>query len=443
MIRSAAIYCILFLSWSCTDGDQRDNKRPNIILMMADDMGYECLSVNGSLSYQTPILDQLAANGIRFTQCHAQPLCTPSRVKIMTGRYNSHNYVDFGYLDVKEQTFGNVLRDAGYKTAVAGKWQLNGVNTDEPGSQDQNRPDHFGFDEYCLWWFTERGPRYANPKIVQNGELLDKTIDDYGPDVVSDFILDFIGRHKEVPFFVYYPMILVHSPFQPTPDSPEWKDVDRRMEKDDRYFKDMVEYTDKIVGKIITKLKELELDDKTMVLFTGDNGTHASLVTKTVNGTYPGGKGRLKDNGTHVPFVVHWPRGIKDAGRSSEDLVEFSDFLPTFAVAAGVAIPESTDGRSFYQLLTADSYTPRESIFIHYYPRTQEVSQRSGCFVRTSDYKLYSDGRFFNMKSDKWEDNSLDMGSLSEQQQLVFNALKKELSNKVVWDFSTPHRVKE
>ena len=145
-------------------------KSPNIILIMSDDMGYECLSCNGSTSYSTPELDKLAAEGIRFTHCYSQPKCTPSRVKIMTGKYNYKNYIDFGYLDPGEQTFGNILRDAGYKTMVAGKWQLNGVNTNEPECGDLQRPDHFGFDEYCLWWLDEKGPRYVNPRIVQNGK---------------------------------------------------------------------------------------------------------------------------------------------------------------------------------------------------------------------------------------------------------------------------------
>ena len=140
-------------------------------------MGYECLSCNGSLSYSTPELDKLAENGLRFTHCYSQPLCTPSRVKIMTGRYNSNNYVDFGYLDVNEQTFGNIVQDAGYKTMIAGKWQLNGVNSQEEGYMDLNRPYQFGFDEYCLWWLTQPGPRYAQPVIVQNGIPMETTID--------------------------------------------------------------------------------------------------------------------------------------------------------------------------------------------------------------------------------------------------------------------------
>ncbi|MDX1284821.1 MAG: sulfatase-like hydrolase/transferase, partial [Draconibacterium sp.] len=214
------ISLLILLFTACSDSNKEQlkesNNRPNIILLMNDDMGYECLSCNGSTSYSTPVLDKLAREGMRFTNCYSQPLCTPSRVKIMTGKYNCNNYIDFGFLDPTQKTFGNILQDAGYKTLVAGKWQLNGVNTKEPNCEDPNRPYHFGFDEYCLWWFTSKGPRYANPAIVVNKEPIETTIDDYGPDVVSDYIIDFIERNQNEPFFVYYPMILVHSPFQPT-----------------------------------------------------------------------------------------------------------------------------------------------------------------------------------------------------------------------------------
>jgi len=142
---------------------------------MADDMGYECLGCNGSTEYRTPVLDNLASKGIRFEHCYSQPLCTPSRVKIMTGKFNFRNYEDFGYLNPDENTFGNLLKDAGYATCIAGKWQLNGLNRDNPGNQDVTRPYHFGFDEYCLWQLNRKrseGERFANPLITQNGEDL-------------------------------------------------------------------------------------------------------------------------------------------------------------------------------------------------------------------------------------------------------------------------------
>ena len=445
-IKSLVSLFLIFL-FACTSSNSKENKttrktkRPNIILLMNDDMGYECLSCNGSTSYNTPVLDQLAKNGMRFTNCFSQPLCTPSRVKIMTGKYNNKNYIDFAYLDKNQKTFGHVMQAAGYKTMIAGKWQLNGVQTAESGYEDVNRPYQFGFDEYCLWWLTSKGSRFADPRIIANTKPLDTTIDDYGPDIVSDYITGFIERNQDKPFFVYYPMLLVHSPFQPTPDSPEWKSLDTRTEKDNKYFKDMVEYTDKVVEKITGILKELGLAENTIFIFTGDNGTNSAITSQTVNGEYPGGKGRLQDNGNHVPLVISWPAsGIKNS--INPELVEFSDFLPTFAEAANTTVPKDIDGKSFYKLLANGNYTPRESVFVHYYPNPQTTSKRAGCFARTVEYKLYSTGKFFDMKNDKWEKSPLDVNSLNEKQTAAHSMLKAELDAQNIWDFSKPHRAK-
>ncbi len=418
------------------EGEKVDEsaKKPNIILIMADDMGFECLGVNGSLSYKTPALDNLAKNGIRFTHCISQPLCTPSRVKIMTGQYNFRNYIDFGYLDVKQKTFGNLMKDAGYKTMIAGKWQLNGAKKKVEGYDDLNRPHEFGFDEYCLWQLTKKGPRFANPYIEQNGKLLETTIDDYGPDIVSGYVLDFMERNKDQPFFVYYPMILVHSPFVPTPDSPEWKNPDNRLKHDNRFFKDMVNYSDKIVGKIMIKLKELGIDDNTIVIFTGDNGTHTSIVSQTKSGAYPGGKGHMPDNGTHVPMIVSWPDG-KQKGVEIHELIEFSDFMPTFAEAAGVA-SFKTDGQSFFKTLNGKSSAPRETAFVHYHPYPEKVREQDGRFVRTLEYKLYHDGRFYFLPEDKWEKKPLDYELLSAAQQRVYKKLKAEMDSMPPYDFT-------
>jgi arylsulfatase A len=138
-------------------------------------MGYECIGANGCIEYKTPNLDRLANNGIRFEHCYSPPLCTPSRVKIMTGKFNFRNYEDFGYLNPNEKTFGNILKEAGYATCIAGKWQLNGLDKDNPGNQDVDRPYQFGFDEFCLWQLHQvksEGERYANPLLTQNGKDL-------------------------------------------------------------------------------------------------------------------------------------------------------------------------------------------------------------------------------------------------------------------------------
>ena len=236
----------------------------NVVLIMADDMGYEALSSNGSESCNSPNLDKLASEGIRFTNCFSNPICTPSRVKIMTGQYNVRNYVKFGMLDRGQITFAHQLKAAGYATCIAGKWQL--------GNQ-MDSPQHFGFEKSCLWQHTRSGRskvdgtrfdrRFVNPLLEINGEEMDYTSGEYGPQVCTDFVCDFIKENNRRPFLVYYPMILTHCPFDPTPDSYDWdptrlgsKSYKGDQNDPQRHFVDMVAYADKMVGQIVTQLKK-------------------------------------------------------------------------------------------------------------------------------------------------------------------------------------------
>ncbi|MBN2592335.1 MAG: sulfatase-like hydrolase/transferase [Sedimentisphaerales bacterium] len=379
----------------------KSSRKPNIVLIIADDLGYECLGCYGSESYKTPVLDVLAATGMRFEHCYSQPLCTPSRVKIMTGQYNFRNYVNFGVLDPKQKTFGHLLRNAGYVTCVVGKWQLYGsVNQSAEVRGTGSLPQQVGFDEYCLWQITDRGSRYKDPVMVQNGKTPDGLKGKYGPDVSCDYALDFIERHKIGPFLLYFPMALVHSPFVPTPDSEDWEKPEHKNNA--KYFADMVAYMDKIVGRIVSKLDELGLRENTLVLFTGDNGTNKSIKSKTTNGIIQGDKGRTTDAGTRVPLIVNQP-GVVPAGKVCGDLVDFSDFLPTFAEAAGMEIPGDmpVDGRSFLPQLRGERGNPREWIFCHYDPRWGNRRKRR--FVRDKRWKLYDNGDLYDVPADKLE----------------------------------------
>ncbi len=415
-------------------------RRPNVILILADDMGRECLSSYGSLSYQTPVLDSLAANGIRFTNCMSQPLCTPSRVQLMTGLYNYQNYDYWGNLRKGEYTFGHLMKDAGYATCIAGKWQLNGAhNKDEiPDWDDRRKPFSFGFDEFCLWQVAERkeeGDRYAKPLIVQNGEYLDTSEDNYGPDIFSDYILDFISRKKKEPFFVYYPMVLVHSPFVPTPDSKAWSDPTRRFEKDTTYFKDMVGYVDKLVGRLSQHLKALNLDQNTIILFTGDNGTDRSVYTQTKSGIIRGGKGLTTATGTHVPLIAYWPDKIRK-GKTYSKLVDFTDFMPTIADLAGIRHPPTLHGLSFYPLLTGDpAFEGRITATCHFdqYPLRKDKEYKRARFVRTINYKLYHDGRFYNTDKDIAEKSPLNKDQLSGPEKDTLRLLELAMRKHPVW----------
>jgi len=406
------------------------SKQPNVILIMADDMGHECLASYGGISYRTPSLDRLAREGMLFTHCIAQPLCTPSRVKLMTGLRNYRNYEYFGYLDTTWLSMGNVMKEAGYRTCIAGKWQLNGLAYKDQISEwnDASRPHQFGFDKYCLWQLTRQrseGERYADPLLETSGSGPQVHKDAYGPDIFCEFLLDFIEENRNEPFFAYYPMVLVHEPFVPTPDSRAWTEKGSRYRRDTAYFREMMSYTDKIVGKIVSKLEETGIRDRTLLIFTADNGTHRSVVSRTVERTVRGGKGNTITDGTHVPLIASWPDQIRE-GSIHEGLIEFSDFFPTLAELAGRNV--ESDGHSFLPLLKGKPYRERETVLVHYDPRWgSRVNRYRNQFVQTVDYKLYQDGSFFDLENDVMEKNPLPPDKLNENERRVYGKLREEI----------------
>jgi arylsulfatase A len=379
--------------------------RPNIIVILADDLGAECLNCYGGTSYKTPNLDALAKSGIRFENAFCTPLCSPSRVQLMTGRYGFRTgwtqLIEADkdeYFDPKsEKTFGHLLRSAGYATGIAGKWQL---------AQFQKHPDHVrecGFDEYCMWtwqWDGKRTGRYWNPSIWKDGKLLEGTDGKYGPDFFSDFACDFIRRHKDKPFFFYYPMALVHNPFEPTPDSEKGK----KGKGGQKVFTDMVAYMDKIVGKVLATLDECKLRENTLVLFTGDNGTTKGVPSEVGGKTVLGGKSTMLDTGSHVPLIASWP-GTVPAGKVLDDLIDFSDVVPTLCEVSGAKLPETTiDGRSFAAQLRGQPGKPREWVFVQLGPKR---------FARDKQWKLHHDGKLYDIKADPEETKPVVPGSES------------------------------
>lgn len=367
---------------------------PNIILIMADDFGYECVTANGGESYQTPHLDRLAAGGVRFEHCHSQPLCTPTRVQLMTGRYNVRNYLNFGTLMRTETTFAHLLKKAGYATGICGKWQL---------GHEKDSPQHFGFAESLLWQQTRRPPRYANPGLELNGEEKEYPEGSYGPTLINDFALEFVTRHKAKPFLLYYPMILTHDPYQPTPDSPDWDPTisSEAKQRDVKHFAEMVAYMDKMIGRLDAKLGELGIRENTLLMFIGDNGTHSTVTSRFRGADFRGGKGSTTNNGHHVPFIASWPVVMK-VGRVNRDLISCADFLPTICETAGIAIPDGGDGVSFLPQLRGEPGTPRESLYIWYSPR-QRIDLTIKEFAFDHRHKLYRSGELYDLQADPLE----------------------------------------
>lgn len=421
------IIILLILNYvvsSCTPTPQKPSERsPNIILIMADDMGFETIGCYGSASYKTPRIDKMAEDGVKFEYCFSQPLCTPSRVKIMTGKSNFRNYERFGYLNLNETTFAHVLKSHGYSTCIAGKWQLRG---------DEYAPYKAGFDEYLLWNIMDTAStyseRYKNPRLLENGKRKKYENGEYGPELFVNFIKNFMERKKDTPFLVYYPMVLPHRPFVPSPDNgieyDEFKVVNRGepggSPSDTIYFKDEMAYIDKIVGEIIDKIHELGINENTLILFTGDNGTGREIISTMNDGKkIPGMKGVSNKYGMHVPLVAYWNGKIKP-GQVNDNLVDFADFLPTFCDAADIKLPETfiTDGISFLPQMLGQDYSPREWLFCHYDPQKGGFDKKR--FVYNREWKLYETGEIYNVVNDPMEQYPIAENDLNpEQRKLI------------------------
>ena len=423
------ILLLVFFLVGCKENASIE-KRPNIIFILADDLGYETITINGGESYKTPNIDKLASEGMRFEHCYAQPQCTPSRVQLLTGIYNVRNYADFGRLDTTQVTVAQLFRKAGYTTGCVGKWQL-GKNPDNP--------DQLGFDDYLLWQVTEpradstgRDTRFSKPVLDNNGKIIAYTPQDFGPKVINDYSLDFIERNSkgDKPFFLFYSMMLTHCPFSPTPDSPEWMTDSTSVmtyKGQAGYFDDMVGYMDEMVGNINTKLEALGIADNTLVIFTGDNGTDTPIVSRFKGRDIAGAKLESTDAGTRVPLIAKWPAVIKP-GTTNSDLIDFTDFMPTMLSAGNIALPDALDidGISFLPQLNGDAGSPRKWIYSWYLNPSKKEPR---VFARNHQYKLFETGEFYDVPNDYLEQQPIAYDNLSEGTKAVYVELQNVLSN--------------
>jgi arylsulfatase A-like enzyme len=380
---------------------------PNIVLIMADDVGIEGLGCYGGESYKTPHLDQLAATGMRYTHAYSTPLCTPTRLSIMTGKYNHRNWQYFGILPKTEKTFGHLMTGLGYRTLLVGKWQLTSYDPPDFPNAAKRRgtgthPKDAGFHEYHLFHAEhteDKGSRYANPTYMQNGVLETKN-GEYGEDINVDVLLNFMKRNKDEKIFAYYPMALPHGPFVPTPNSTTWKDPARRLDVSTDYFKDMVEYIDTLIGRIVGGLTELGLRENTAIIFYSDNGTHKKITARLNGEEVKGGKGAPTQTGVRVPLIVNWPAQVKAS--VTDQLVDPSDFLPTLAELAGGKLSEDwrSDGVSFAPGILGKGAPVRSWSFCWYDPRPGWDKDQFSRHIFALDHsrKLFSDGRLYDVE---------------------------------------------
>lgn len=429
-IHYVLLTAVLILTAGCEGGKTVSHQpaQPNIILIMADDLGYETLGVNGNTAYSTPNLDKLAQEGMRFTSAYSTPLCTPTRVQLMTGKYNFRNYVGFGILDPGQHTFGTMLQNAGYATVVAGKWQLYGnPQQREMFGRSGTLPNDAGFDEYYLWQIDTRpGSRFKDPGLNLNSAEVQMLSGSYGPDVFADSLISFMQRQQDQPFFAYFPMTLTHDPFQPTPGHSEYDAFDpiSQSVNDAAYFADNMAYMDKVVGRIVDAVDKMGTRENTIIMFIGDNGTDRDIVTPYQGEEIRGNKGYPNRYGTHVPMIVNW-QGHISPGQVNDNLIDFTDFVPTLMDLAGATLPTDDvfDGLSFRDQLLGEADSVRSWVFCHYAPQWGRFEHVR--YIHNKNWKLYDDGRVFNIAEDPHEATPLDPAMLPADASATVQSFEK------------------
>ncbi len=357
-----ALFCFLGATVLTGFSQGKAGTSPNILFIFADDIGYEALNCYGGLDFETPRLNAMAEEGLRFNRAYTSPVCTPSRVSMHTGLYvprHGHTGVLPVHWGTREKvnfeampTYAQLLRGNGYLTSTTGKWQLATLEV---------WPNHIrdaGYDSWCVWQIWRKGAktmRHWTPTFNEDGEVRDDIADRFGPDVLADYVIEQMTEAKEAgkPFFILHNELLPHDPIIDTPD-------DRKLGRKAK-LGNMIHYMDKLVGQLLDAVDDLGIRENTYVVFMGDNGTHdvdfknpkagetgeKAHTRHTEAGNVNGGKFQLGDAGTHVPLIVWGPKAVP-AGAVCDDLVDVVDLFPTFCELTGTTIPESIaiDGRS-------------------------------------------------------------------------------------------------
>jgi len=380
------------------------DKKPNIIFILADDLGIDGVGAYGADFFKTPSIDKLAKEGIRYTNAYTVPLCGPSRALILTGRYGFRtgavNQDMTGDMKPSVETMmPSILKKAGYATSMIGKW-----------GQLPLGPAEFGFDDYLRFFGSGV---YVNEtdkkeKYVVNGKDVLLKSGEYMPDLMHNHMVNFLTQHKKDPFYLYYSLSHVHGEIIATPDTKpgttDYKDL----------YADNISYMDKLVGKLVHTLDSLKLRENTLIVFFGDNGTagQAASIGRIHGQKLVGKKGTMQEGGSLVPMIVNWPGMIKKPGVSN-NLIDAADFIPTFAEIAGAPLPTNSvlDGVSFAYQLKGTKGTAREWIF---------TELGKDWYVRSANWKLMRSGDLYDMRKAPFEEKLavLDEKTIVEKQKL-------------------------
>lgn len=424
-------------------------QQPNIVYILADDLGYGDLSCYGQKRFSTPQIDQLAKSGIRFTQHYAGcTVCAPSRSSLMTGQHTGHTPIrgNKGWepegqypMTANAFTIAEMLKQAGYNTGAFGKWGLGFVGT-------EGDPNKQGFDEFfgynCQSLAHNYFPEYLwdnDQKVILKGNANNQS-NDYAPELIHKRALRFIEKNNPSktgkPFFLFYPNIIPHAELLlpeenlkefrgklipekeykgAEPGSPNFRKGPYGTQKETHAaFAAMVTYLDRQVGEVVAKLKELGLDKNTLIIFTSDNGPHleggADPDYFDSNGPYRGYKRDLYEGGIRVPMIACWPEQIKP-GTTSDHLSAFWDVMPTIAEITGCKTPENIDGISFLPTLTGKAKQRQHQ---NLYWEFHEMNGRQA--IRNGDWKLVryqvfipanTTTELYNIKNDPEEKTNL------------------------------------
>jgi arylsulfatase A len=441
----------------------RTDKRPNIIFVLADDLGYGDLGCYGQKTIQTPNLDHMAAEGMRFTQHYAgSTVCAPSRCVLMTGLHTGHCYVrgnrrvePMGQVPLPPGTItvGKILKEAGYSTGLIGKWGLGGPgSTGVPVKQGFDffygymcqRHAHNYYPEF-LFRNEERiplkGNKVANPRPDGTGWSIERT--QYSHDLFAQESLAFVERNKDRPFFLYLALTIPHANNEAGKRGMEVPSYEPYANEDwpepQKGYAAMISRMDRDVGRLLAKLKQLGLDEDTLVMFSSDNGPHreggADPTFFRSSGLLRGIKRDLYEGGIRVPLIARWPAKIKP-GSQNEHISAFWDFLPTCCELAGVEAPSKVDGISLLPTLLGESEKQKTHKFMYWEFHERGFTQA----MRMGDWKavrFHAPRRLelFNLKDDIGEKHNL-ADQHPEVISLIEEYLKTARSASELWPVS-------
>jgi len=414
-------------------------EKPNILFMMVDDLGKEWVSCYGAEDIQTPFIDRLAREGIRFDNVYCMPQCTPTRVTLLTGQYPfRHGWINHWdvprwgggvhFDETMNPSLARYLKEAGYKTAVAGKWQINDFRV-EPDALTRH-----GFDTYCMWTGYEMG---VDASVNRYWDAYTYEVDgnktysgQFGPDVFNDFVIDFIIENQDTAWFVYYPMVLTHGPLVNPPGEIHQTKLDKH--------KAMVSYTDKLTGQIISALESTGQRKRTLFIWSTDNGTSSGISGHLQGESVRGGKASTGENGICVPFIVSAPGLIRE-GINTDVLVDFTDLLPTFLDLANHPLPDNhvIDGQSFKKFLLDHQPDGNRNWILGMGGGNNANLTANGMenqyfyrdrVIRNKQFKLYISSErkaeaFYDLSDDPFEKNNLLVTQLTSNEKKNFDDL--------------------